>query len=112
MNKGEPVVGVLRPPNAYTAKVILPRQRSLDHPTASGVTLLGWDLVYSDSATGDVHLVMAFADGLANVVVVISFVGTEMVHTIDRLGTRDDDRIQHFDSAGFVMRLGTRDDHG
>ncbi len=112
MVERQPVLGILGPSDAQAPKVVLPGQGPFHDPPSGRVAFLFRDLFYDDAASGDVHFVVALGNGLTNVLEVVPLIGTEMMHAIMVLGTRNYDRIHDFDGTGFIMRIGTGNDDG
>ena len=82
MDQGEPVSRLLGPARAQTAEIVLPRQGTLDDPAACRVALFVWVGFHLDTARFDVDMILSLIRRLANIVVVIAFVATQVMRAL------------------------------
>jgi hypothetical protein len=87
----------------------VPPVRALDHPAVSLLPkLLG---ERGHSTIGDVRDVTSPLRGEPNIVVVITFIGAQMLFDDARRGPRDDHRIQRCSELGLIVVVGSREDY-
>jgi len=109
MIEGQPVVWILRPANSQTTKVVLPRERPLDHPATRGVTLLFRYFRDRYTPAGDVHMILPLVSGLANVLRIIAFVTAQVMHPVNGFRAWHNCTVEQLHRIVLVMRVGTGD---
>ncbi len=87
----------------------MPTVRALDHPAVSFLPRFLREL--SHSTRGDVRDVTSPLRGEPNIVVVITFIGAQMLSDDARRGPGDDHRIQRRSELGLIVIVGSREDY-